>query len=335
MPEPIEIREEKPPLWGENLIKQIHSVRVAREALIEGILFKKSAQMKFAAEGIGKSTLSLQEAIQGTVEGNLVYGEFLVPKAFNTLYLQMERSEDEALERMKTMITNTPFDPARFVLDTSFQEFDFSKETHSNAALDRVGKIIKATFGHVDLIKLDPIYTMIPGGLNDDKGASAICNFSKRLQLKYDCSIDMIHHSNRGIKDTETGERKGKDMFGSGLFAWHCTGIYNITKTEHGTRLTKEKSSQSNLEKKIDLIFNHESQLSFVKNAQGKVTKTSVLDNYLAACKIQGKTTSFEQMEEVSGLSTSYLRVLQGGHLKDKLVVVGKTSSNGHLYKVL
>ncbi len=321
-------------LWGQSLIDAIHKTRVAREPLIEGILFKKSAHMIYAPSGVGKSMVSLQEAIQGTVEGK-VFGEFNVPKPFNTLYLQMERSEDEVLERLKTMINHTPFNPDKFVLDTTFQEFNFRNEKHLEAAMARVKKIVDSTFGTVDLIKIDPIYTMIPGGLKDDEGASYIINFSKLLQLKFNCSVSLIHHTNRGIKDQETGERKGEDMFGSGLFIWHCTGIYSMRKTKDGTCLLKDKSSQSNLEKKIDLVFDHESQLSYVRNAQGKLSKTDLLNNYLRACKVQEKTFTFADMEEISGLSTSYLRGLQGGHLKNELSIVGKSNTGALLYKYI
>lgn len=326
--------EERLPLWGTHLLEAIHTTRVAREPLIEGVLFKKSAHMIYAPSGIGKSTVSLQEAVQGTVEGK-VFGEFHVPKPFNTLYLQMERSEDEALERLKTMIEHTPFDHNRFVLDTSFQEFNFKLEKHVTAALERMGKIIKSTFGHADLVKVDPIYTMIPGGLKDDEGASHIINFSKMIQYKFGSSVSMVHHTNRGIKDQETGERKGADMFGSGLFTWHCTGIYAMNKTKDGTCLTRDKSSQSNMEKKIDLVFNAESQLSYVKNSQNKLSKTDLLTNYLKACKVQDKTFTFDDMIEVSGVSTAYLRGLQGRHLKTELSIVGKSPTGAHLYKYL
>lgn len=322
-------------LWGEYLLKSINQTRVTREPLIEGILYKKSAQMKFAPEGIGKSLISLQEAVQGTITGNKVFGEFNVPKAFNTLYLQMERPEDENLERLKTMIAHTPFDPNHFVLDASFQEFNFKNENHIKYAIERAKRIVSKTFGTVDLVKLDPIYTMIPGGLRDDEGAAYIIYFSKILQRIFGCSVDMIHHTNRGVKDKDTGERHGKDMYGSGSFAWHCTGIYSMSKTQEGTVLKLEKSSQSNLEKKIDLVFDAESQLSFVRGASGKLSKTELLMNYLRACKVQDKYFSFADMEQVSGLSTSFLRGLCGGHLKNELAFFSKTSTGAILYKYI
>ena len=97
--------------------------------------------------------------------------------------------------------------------------------------------------------------------------------------------------------------------------------------------LKLEKSSQSNLEKKIDLVFDAESQLSFVKGASGKLSKTELLTNYLRACKVQDKYFSFADMEQVSGLSTSFLRGLCGGHLKNELTFFSKTSTGAILYK--
>lgn len=322
-------------LWGENLIKAINSSRVSREPLIEGILYKKSIQMKFAPEGVGKSLISLQEAVQGTVKNNKVFGEFLVPEAFNTLYLQMERPEDESLERLKVMLNHTPFDPNRFVLDTSFQEFNFKNDSHSREALNRVKKIVSQTFGTLDLVKIDPIYAMIPGGLNDDEGASHIIQFSKMLQYTFGCSVDMIHHMNRGIKDKETGDRIGRDMQGSGTFLWHCSGVYSIRKTKDGVNWKLEKSNQSNMDKEVDLIYDPESQLSFVKNAQGKLSKTDLLMSFLRTCKLKDKTFTFAEIQDCTGVSTSFLRVLYGGHLKSELSIVGKSHTGAHLYKYI
>lgn len=331
---PITSIEEAQYLWGEKLLEALSTSKQSRDPLIENYLFTKSAHMKWAPEGVGKSIISMQEAIQGTVKDNMVFGYFHVPRAFNTLYLQMERPLDENLERLKIMKDHTAFDANRLVLDCSFQEFNFSNPAHLEKAIIRVGDIVKATFGkgNLDLVKLDPIYPMVAGGLKDDDKAAPIIQFSKLLQLNYGCSVDMTHHSNRGVKD-ESGERKGKDMFGSGSFAWHCTGIYSMTKTKEGLSMKLEKSSQSNLERHIDLKYDPQSHLSYVKNAQNKINKTDILMNYLRSCKSQDKTFTFEDMELISGVSTGYLRGLCSGQLKSQLEIVDKSPTGAHLYK--
>ncbi len=200
-------------------------------------------------------------------------------------------------------------------------------------ALQRVDKIVKNTFKEVHMIKFDPIYPMVSGGIKSDEDADPILEFSKRLQYEFGTSINMVHHANRGYMDKDTGVRKGQDMFGSGSFEWHCTGIYYIKETKEGTTWEVQKSNHKNLEKEIELVYDLESQLSYVKNQRGKVSKTDILMNYLRACENQEKVFTFEDMETVSGLSTSYLRVLTSGHLKSQLKISGKSSNGAHLYR--
>ena len=71
-------------LHGSNLIEKINTV-APKEALVEGLLYKKSSHMLFAPDGIGKSQITLQIMMQGTSSNALVFNSFLVPNGFKVL----------------------------------------------------------------------------------------------------------------------------------------------------------------------------------------------------------------------------------------------------------
>jgi RecA-family ATPase len=321
--------------WGESLNKLINEVRPAREALIEGFLYKKSAQMIYAPDGAGKSLITLQAAIQGTVDGNRVFGELLVPKAFNTLYVQAERSVDENSERLKRMTSKTPFDLNHFVLTAGIQDVNLRDQKSFTSGLDRLKWIAEQSMKQVDLVVLDPIYALVRGGLKDDEGASFVTEFSRLLQFHFGCSVLLVHHANRGTRDKDTGGRVGEDMFGSRFLSAHCTGVYKLTLNHEksGTTLENEKSSNLNLEKRIELTYEPETDLSWVQHKDGSITKIDRLYNYMRLCKKLNKAFTFEEMQSNSLLSTSYLR----GHLADtrktELEIVSKGSKGKVLYK--
>lgn len=323
--------------WGESLEKLIHEVRPAREALIEGFLYKKSAQMLFAPDGAGKSLIVLQACIQGTVDGGRVFGELYVPKAFNTLYIYAERSIDEVGERLKRMTSKTPYDAQRFVVTADLQDINLRDQKSFTSGLERIKWIADTSMKQVDLVVLDPIYAMVRGGLKDDEGASFITEFSRLLQLHFGCSVLIVHHANRGQKDKESGKRIGEDMFGSRFLSAHCTGVYklSINADKTGTVLECEKSSAVNLERRIELTYEPETDLSWVRHKDGSITKIDKLYNYLRTCKRADKAFTFKSMLENSGVSTSYLRGLVMDTLSKDLKEVDKSKNGIILYKYL
>ena len=322
-------------LWGEKLKAALSEVRPVREPLIEGFLYKKSAHMIWAPDGAGKSFVTLQAAIQGTVTDGKVYGDLHVPQGFNTLYLQAERDKDESLERMKRMVNSTPFDAERFTLSTDLQDINLRNEKSFEKALVRVEEIISGTFKALDLFVIDPIYSMVRGGLKDDEGASYITEFSRLIQKRYGCSILLVHHANRGSRDKESGARIGEDMFGSRFLSAHCTGVYklNLKADKTGTTLSCEKSSNENLEERIELRYDPETHLSFSVDGDGRLSKTDLLHNYLRTCKANKKTFNFNDMLAVSKVSTSFLRGHLSRHLQNGLKIVGKSKHGTNLYE--
>jgi len=322
-------------LWSERLNQAIDTVNPVREFLIEGFLYKKSIQMIYAPDGAGKSLITLQATMQGTVSDSKVFGEFYVKEGFKTLYVQAERSVDENLERMRLMKSKTPFDSKNFVLDTDLQGINLKNDSHADAGINHIIEVCASSFLIPDLIVLDPIYAMVRGGLKDDEGASYITDFSRRIQKYFGCSIILVHHANRGSRDVETGKRGNEDMFGSRFLSAHCTGVYKMTLKEEGmgSVLTREKTSNENLEKKIELWYDPESGLSWVSADKKTISKTDKLFNFLRTCKVQQKTFNFKEMMVESGLSKSGLLKVLGSTLSST-PVLGSVHPSGELKEV-
>jgi len=322
-------------LWSNNLKEAIEKVNVVRVALIEHLIYEKSAHMIFAPDGVGKSTVALQMMMQSTVDGARVFGEFHVPKALRILNLQMERDEDETLERLKTMLGRTGFNPDNFVNTTALQGLDISDKDDFNKALDIIDYILDETFCLPDIINIDPVYALVGNDMISNRDIAPLANLSRTLQNKYGCTIHMVHHANRGVRDKETGKRGNEDMFGSRFLSAHFTGIYKLeaSQGDKGTILTLDKASQKNLEKRIELAFDTESQLSWFKYPSGLVSKKDKLYAFLRACKNSDKSFNYDELMEASGMSQGTLRNMSSLQLKNELVFVGKSNDGKNLYK--
>lgn len=322
-------------LHGDNLIKEIEIAK-PKEPLIEGILYKKSAHMIFAPDGIGKSQVILQMCMEGTRKGNYLFGSFFVPEGFKVIYIQTERHQCENLERMKRMMVRTNFDPQNFILEPRLQGINIqsTKEDVIEGTIDFLRSVLSQTMKYVDLIVIDPIYAICRSSLNTDEGAAAINVFSTRLQNAFDCSTLMVHHSNRGVK-TETGSRVGMDMAGSRFLSAHCTGVMQLKKNDKGTTLCVEKSTNQNLETNIKLWYDPETGCSMVEEAETQKGKGAKLMTFLRNTKKLNKTFDIDEMLAVSKLSPSGLYKHLSGDLATQLEVISISSHGKKLYRFL
>lgn len=322
-------------LWSDELKQAIETVKVVREPLIEHLIYKKSAHMMYAPDGVGKSTIALQMCMQSTVDGARVFGEFHVPKALRILNLQMERDQDEILERLKTMSARTGFNPDNFVNTVALQGLDIADKGDFNEALRKIDHILHRSFARPDIVNIDPAYALLGTDLVTSKDIAPLANFSRKLQNEYGTTVHVVHHANRGVRDKETGERVYVDMFGSRFLSAHFTGVYKLQALDDdkGTVLTLDKSSQKNLEKKIELAFDVESQLSWFKYPSGLVSKKDKLYAFLRAQKAADKAFDYDEMMAASGMSQGTLRNVSSLHLKNELTLIGKTATGKNLYK--
>lgn len=324
-----------PTYFGKSLEEAINTVTPERKAIVENFLYEKSAIMLYADDGVGKSVLALQACLQATIKDCKVFGEFNVPKANNILYFQMERHPDESFERIRHLQQVIPFDKDRFALSVALQGTNLQDKASNKEAIEKVGNIVKEIKFEPDLVAFDPIYPLTCGGLETAEACNAITNFFRTIQISLNCTILATSHTNRGVRDPEKkGARTGKDMYGNRFLSAFFTGSYHIKlkPDESGTLWERDKNSQKNLEKKIELMYDASNYQSIFLN-DGKFSKKDKLENWLKSRKAQDLEFSFEDMLKNSELSDSTLRGYLSGHLKNSVLTSSKLSKGKLLYK--
>lgn len=331
----MDLTNSHPTYFGKLLLEAITTVLPERKAIIENFLYEKSALMLYADDGVGKSVLTLQACMQATVKENKVFGEFNVPEACNILYFQMERHPDESFERIRHLQKAIPFDNSKFALSVALQGTNL-QERHSRAeAVAKIPEIVNEIGFTPHIVAFDPIYTLASSGLETAEACNSITSFFRIIQIYLNCTILATSHTNRGIRDPEKkGVRTGKDMYGNRFLSAFFTGSYHIKlkADESGTIWERDKNSQKNLEKKIELMYDASNYSSTYLN-DGKFSKRDKLENYLKSRKIQDLEFSFDDMLKNSELSDSTLRGYLSGHLKDLVIETQKLNKGKLLYK--
>src|SRR3990167_9886477 len=228
--------------------------------------------MLYAADGVGKSALTLQAILESS-SNSYVFGYLKTSRPIKTLWIMAERHPDEIVERLKSMESMLNPNYENFSITTEIQGLNLLNEAAFSNALSIIKKRVDE-MGGVDLIVVDPIYALVCGGLGKDENDSTVSRFSTSLQNLFNCSVIFVHHSNRGIKDKDTGKRLGEDMYGGRFLSAHFTGVYHITKTTMGTHFKRDKSSHKNLIEEFDLEFDFDTYIStFLDNSMQKRDK--------------------------------------------------------------
>ena len=289
--------------YGDSLKNSLSSF-VERQYLIDSFLYEHSSILLYAADGIGKSVLTLQLVIEAA-SGNPVFGVLKTSRQLRTLWVMAERHPIEIFERIKEMEKVVPLSPLEFGITTELQGFNLLNESYFTKAISIIEARAKI-LSHIDLVVVDPIYALVAGGLSRDENDSCVTRFSTTLQNKFGCSCIFIHHSNRGVRSQENpAERVGQDMYGGRFLSAHFTGIYHITKTSDGTHFAREKSSHRNLIESFDLTYDHETYVSTLTD--DSMPKRDRILIELRRLKTSGKWIELDALAGISHVSTQYL----------------------------
>lgn len=317
-------------LVGEELRRAINEAPKERKVLIDGFLYEDSIIMYFADDGLGKSVLSMQVAVQASA-GSPVFGGLAVPSPLNVVYVVAERTMHEPLERIRFMSANTPVKYENLAVYTGLQGFNMLKEEHHTKALECLREVIGTlNGGKVDVVVLDPVYALCSGELKSDEATSMITSFTRKIQLTFGCAIILVHHTNRGGRNSE-GERTDGDMYGNRFLSAHLTGRYHLKKNHEGVTMTAGKDSHDNLIDKVQLRFDRETFLSYLAD-EGFTSNDKVMV-YINSKK--GQTFTFNEISRViNGVCNRSLRYALNAQVKKGVLTVSKSNGKATLYKV-
>jgi len=221
--------DQKRTFHAESLEKAIETTTAERAAIIEEILYEKSAVLIYADDGVGKSVLVLQMGLQMTIGKSKLFSEFNIPKPRKVIYFQQERYPDESFERIKHMRHIIPYNSKNIIITTALQGCDLQDKQSRAETVRETIEILNYYREHAgfipDVLIFDPIYAMVSEDLSTAIACNAVTGFFRKLQTITQASILATSHTNRGIRDKDSNyKRVGKDMYGNRFLSAFFTG---------------------------------------------------------------------------------------------------------------
>lgn len=314
-----------PPLTASDLHSWINSPKPKREYIAEGFLNEKSCIIIAADSGLGKSTISLQVALQLSA-GLPLFSALTVRQPYRCYYIQKERPKEEIGERIQFLQKIIKWNPENFILDDQLQSFNLSREDKWQMIIDRIVPY------KPDIVFIDPIYAGTPG-LSKDEVASAFTSFLTMLEQQTSATVWLNHHTPKDSY-TRDGEKIERDdpIYGSTWIKAHVTAAYHMTKGSDGVVLIKKKDSHMNLLDKIEFEFDPETYYSTAKGEWGSGADRLLM--FILRMEKTAQTFTMDEMKVAANLSrTSILRLFGTGQFKGR---VHNVSTNGRkgLYRV-
>jgi len=313
-------------LWGIDLIEFLKNISDEVEWDSHGFLLRDSINMLYATDGIGKSLIGIQMALE-LASGLPVFKSFHTNKPLKVIFCVAERSIKEPLKRIKTMIGDEELKDIKFdnfTITTEFQGRDVSNPEQADTLLESLKKHSEV-MGGVDLIFFDPLYALVRGDLKEDKAINGVFTFFRRIGSDLGASVFFFHHENRGIYDKKKNKRTGQDFYGNKFISGLCTAVWHLHKEEDDkfkTFLINEKDSESVLIKRIGLLFSPENMTVRADVSSSPKNRNIMIDAFLKRMVEEGKKFSLEELFKDIGckLHESNQRKVVGELIKENRI---------------
>lgn len=314
-----------PPITGQQLLDRVVNLP-EHVPIIEGLLYEHDSLMVASDSGKGKSLISIQVALHLS-KATAVFGALTVSRPMRIWYLQMERHENESLERINKLMNNFEWNPDNFFLDTEPQILNFINPDHYKI-LEARGLSIKP-----DVIFIDPLYG-VAQGLSQDKIASEVSKCFTMLKKKLNCAIWINHHI---VKDQYfEGKKVDKEdpFYGAVWIRAHVTGSYYMKQTDTGVEFLKKKDNHDVLLSHITTTYDNETYLSTVD--PDKFNYPDRLKIFINQVNFKAKKTfTFSECHAFVGCAVRTLRNLLNAHPYLDMLKRHKASGSKTLYEII
>lgn len=315
-------------LTGDKFLEAIKEDKIQRKEIAEGLIYEKTSLLVSADPGVGKSTIATQVAIE-LAAGLPVFGYFNVPEPVKVMYIQAERDKLEFLERVYEMSKTYPIVAENIVVTDHYQVLNLVKPDD----FDLFMKCLKRDYGGAKVIFLDPIYSMVMGGLKDDTPSSIFTKAMSTAAKVLDCALWFNHHNVKAQYDKDGNKIKKKvPFYGSQWLLAHSTGAFDIAKEDKGVKMTNYKDNYKLLAESIPLEYDSETGLCSVIG--DRLDPMDRIKKYLDMREIDQKEFYFQDLEDFTKLCTRTLRKHWMHSLVQKRIVVVSTFKNKKLYKI-
>ena len=301
----------------------------SREVIADGFLYKHTCVMMSADPGAGKSTVSTQVAVE-LAAGLPVFGTFYVPRPCKILYIQTERSLLEFVERLQAISEIYPIVSDNIYVTDEYQKLNITRHADLEILLNAIERDCK----DADVIFVDPIYSMVPGGLKDEGRATIFNNAMNLIQKITGGALYYNHHTIKKQYNSSSGTEIERDdpFYGSQWLKAHVTGSFYIKKHEKGVKLLCKKDNYGILHKNIELEYDAETELCSVP--KDEIPAVERVREFLKLRKLRGEEFSFSDILAETKLCTRTVRkILVHTTIKDTIFTVS-TRKNRHIYKM-
>lgn len=325
----------KSAITGSALEIEINTTPPERKSLVEGFLHEYSVLMISADSGTGKSVIMATALAQMTC-GSPVFGALQVPRPLRCYYIPFERGRREIEERLLHISSTVKPNYDNLWINDNFMGMNVIERSDADAIVNTIRKDCP----NPDVIFIDPIYQSVAGGLSNDEKASMFTRFSTRLQVEFNCTNWLSHHTVKDTFSQQTGKKIEKDdpFYGSTWLKAHCTAAYFMKRdpSNGGVILTCKKDSHSNMIKSFTLGYDPENYISFCDDVDLQIPHFERFKSFINNCFNCKKMFIFSDLERcLKGVSHATLRrYLIHPVIKD-FIKKHKNNGKNTLYEVL
>lgn len=295
-------------LWGIDLIEYLSNISDKVDWIADGFLTDASISMLYATDGIGKSLIGIQGALE-LASGLPMFKSFHVERPQKVIYCMAERSIKEPLKRIKSMIQDEDFSEKikfeNFVITTEFQGRDLSNITQANELMEILKGHAEIMEG-VDIIFFDPLYALVRKDLKTDEAINGVFSFFRRIGSELNANVFFIHHENRGQRAPGETERIGQDYYGNKFISGLCTAVWHMMKDKgkdkFKTFILNEKDSESCLVPRLCLDYNPEFNTVRADISSSPRAKDILTNSCLTKFKEEAKEFTQEMFFSITGI---------------------------------
>jgi RecA-family ATPase len=219
-----------------------------KEALIEGVLFKRDLISLIGRRRHGKTTLVGNIALAGADRLQGDYLGFSIPKPFTTVAFLLEDDAAELQTKLRTMQQGRDVDPSRFHLYTrhDLRERKIPKNVKDQCFCN----FVHAACGtaNPDLVILDNLGMLIGGAYMKPEEINALIELAIGLTERHDCAVLISAHPKKMGDEifslAQSPERFFEQAMGSSHFINSTGSMWGIERDANKERATLLLGSQ-------------------------------------------------------------------------------------------
>lgn len=314
-------------LSGFDIVNYFKELSEEVEWMADGFITDPSITMIYATDGIGKSLIGIQAALE-LCSGLPVFKTLHTNREFKVIYVMAERSIKEPMKRIKNMFEDPDYEGAlRFenlAITTEFQGKDLSNPNNANDLLNVLRRLANE-IGGCDMVMFDPLYALVKGDLKEDQPINAVFNFFRMVTAAMGVNVMFFHHENRGSRQPGDSERTGQDYYGNKFISGLCTAVWHMVKDpsdKSKTILLNEKDTETVLIPRITLNYNPQFQTVCGDINSSPKAKHIVINAFLV---------KYADREEGFSLDFFFKETAIHGHINSKRRILAKLAKDGRI----